>query len=130
MFTDEEKEGHRVRHPFDTIIEGTGLNRLTTNFEKSKRDIAYRVSDEESIKMANFLIENEGLFVGSSSAMNCVACVKVARKFGPGKVILTCLGDSGTRYMSKFYNENFLKNINSSLAEALRQPVKDLDFVL
>jgi len=129
MFTDEEKEGHRKKHPFDTVTEGTGLNRLTLNFDQSKIDIAYKISDEESIKMANFLIENEGLFVGSTSAMNCVACVKAARQFGPGKVIVTCLGDGGTRYMSKFYNLNYLRNHSERLADALLNSHKDLSFI-
>ena len=31
-YTDEEAEGHRKKHPFDTVVEGVGLNRLTKNY--------------------------------------------------------------------------------------------------
>jgi len=129
MYTNEEAEGFRLTHPFDTITEGTGLNRLTANFDKAKIDKAYTVSDEESLKMANFLIKNEGLFLGSSSAMMCVACVKAARDYGPGKVIVTCFSDSGTRYLSKFYNKGWLQNNSSTLVESLIGSVSDLSFV-
>lgn len=48
--------------------------------------------------MARFLIENEGICVGSSSAMNCVAVVKAARKYPELKRFVTVLCDTGSRY--------------------------------
>ena len=60
--------------------------------------------------MAHFLIQNEGLLLGASSAMNCVAVVKAARHFGPNQRIVTILCDSGNRYLTKFYNQDFLNN--------------------
>ena len=42
--------------------------------------------------MAHYVLRNEGIFVGSSSAMNCVGAVKVARRIGPGKTIVTVSG--------------------------------------
>jgi cysteine synthase A len=54
---------------------------LTTNFEIAEIDEAFTISDEESLHMALFLAQNEGLLLGGSSAMNCVAIVKVARKY-------------------------------------------------
>ena len=55
-FTNQEAEGHRLKHPFDTITEGIGLNRLTENFNKALIDKAYLVSDEEALHMSHFLI--------------------------------------------------------------------------
>lgn len=62
--------------------------------------------------MAYYLIENEGLFVGGSSALNVAAVVKYARK-NKGKTIVTVICDSGSRYLKKFYNQEYLdaKNI-------------------
>jgi cysteine synthase len=57
--------------------------------------------------MSRFLLK-EGLFVGSSSAVNCVAAVKIARILGNGKTIVTLLCDSGSRHLTKFYNDEFL----------------------
>lgn len=113
-YTGEEAEGFRLKHPFDTVTEGIGLNRLTANFNEADIDKAYRVTDEEAIEMAHFLIQREGLFLGSSSAVNACAVVKVARDMAKTdkslqrKVIVTIFCDSGTRYLSKFYSADYL----------------------
>ena len=51
MYTREEAEGRRLRHPFDTITEGVGLNRLTANFARARVDGAFKVSDLEAVEM-------------------------------------------------------------------------------
>jgi cysteine synthase A len=109
MYTSEEAEGKRLKHPFDTITEGVGINRLTANFAKAKVDGAFKASDKESVEMAQYLMRNEGLFVGSSAAVNCVGAVKLARKLGPGHVIVTVLCDGGHRHLSKFHNKEYLE---------------------
>jgi cysteine synthase A len=53
--------------------------------------------------MARWLVERDGLFVGSSSAVNCVAAVKTALELGSGHRVVTILCDSGTRHLSKFW---------------------------
>lgn len=55
-----------------------------------------------------FLLKNDGLFIGSSSAMNCVGAVRVAKLLGPGHTIVTILCDSGMRHLSKFCNPEYL----------------------
>jgi len=50
-----------------------------------------------------------GLFVGSSSCVNLCAAVHIARQLGPGHRIVTLLCDSGSRHLSKFYNDEWLK---------------------
>lgn len=109
MYTSEEAEGKRLKHPFDTITEGVGINRLTANFSMAKVDGAFKISDKESVEMAQYLLRNEGLFVGSSAAVNCVGAVKAARKLGPGHVIVTVLCDGGHRHLSKFHNKKYLE---------------------
>ncbi|PUU78263.1 tryptophan synthase beta subunit-like PLP-dependent enzyme [Tuber borchii] len=105
MFDIREREGTRRRQQVDTIVEGIGINRVTANFEAGRPliDDAFRVGDEEAMAMARFLVEREGLFVGSSSAVNCVAAVRTALQMGPGHRIVTILCDSGTRHLSKFW---------------------------
>ncbi|CAD6210204.1 unnamed protein product [Miscanthus lutarioriparius] len=108
MYTKEEAEGKRLKNPFDTITEGIGINRVTKNFMMAELDGAYRGSDREAVEMSRFLLRNDGLFVGSSSAMNCVGAVRVAQDLGPGHTIVTILCDSGMRHLSKFFNEQYL----------------------
>ncbi|OAY72841.1 Cysteine synthase 2 [Ananas comosus] len=108
MYTKEEAEGRRLKNPFDTVTEGIGINRVTKNFMMAELDGAYRGTDKEAVEMSRFLLRNDGLFVGSSSAMNCVGAVRVARALGPGHTIVTILCDSGMRHLSKFFNDQYL----------------------
>uniref|UniRef100_A0A0D9Z3Y8 cysteine synthase n=1 Tax=Oryza glumipatula TaxID=40148 RepID=A0A0D9Z3Y8_9ORYZ len=110
MYTKEEAEGKRLKNPFDTITEGIGINRVTKNFMVAELDGAYRGTDREAVEMSRFLLKNDGLFVGSSSAMNCVGAVRVAQDLGPGHTIVTILCDSGMRHLSKFFNDQYLAN--------------------
>lgn len=73
MFDVREREGTRRRQQTDSMVEGIGINRVTGNFEAGREmvDEAVRVSDEEAMGMARWLMEREGLFVGGSSAVNC-----------------------------------------------------------
>lgn len=58
--------------------------------------------------MCAYLMRNEGLCLGPSAALNVVGAVKMAKKLGPGKTIVTVLCDSGERYTSKIYNDEWL----------------------
>lgn len=108
MYTREEAEGRRLKNPFDTITEGIGINRLTANFSMAQLDGAFRGSDRDAVEMARFLLKNDGLFVGSSSAMNCVGAVRAARLMGHGHTIVTILCDGGLRHLSKFHDARYL----------------------
>lgn len=105
MFDKVEREGKRRRHQVDTLVEGIGLNRVTANLAEALPyiDDAERVSDADSLAMAHYLVKHDGLFVGSSSAVNCVAAYRVAKKLGPGHKVVTILCDSGSRHLSKFW---------------------------
>lgn len=110
MFSPTEAEGTRRRHQVDSIVEGVGITRLTKNFEAGMHliDDAVKVSDFEAMQMARWLVEKEGLFVGASSAVNCVAVAKLVKQEGwkgSGKRIVTVICDSGTRHLSKFWKQ-------------------------
>ncbi|KAJ7963630.1 Cysteine synthase [Quillaja saponaria] len=111
MYTREEAEGRRLKNPFDTITEGIGINRITQNFMMAKLDGAFRGTDMEAVEMARYLLKKDGLFLGSSSAINCVGAVKLAQSIGPGHTIVTILCDSGMRHLSKFHNPEYLSQL-------------------
>ncbi len=56
-------------------------------------DPVFRITDAEAVSMARFLVQRDGLFLGSSSAVNLVACVKLVRKMGwcNGEKVVTVL---------------------------------------
>jgi len=107
MFSNTEKEGTRRRQQVDSIVEGIGINRLTENFEAGREliDDAVKVTDLQAMQMARWLVEKDGIFVGSSSAVNCVAALATAMKMPKGSRIVTILCDSGTRHLSKFWKK-------------------------
>jgi cysteine synthase A len=91
-----------------SITEGIGIMRETANFRRAKLDGAWQGSDRQVVEMAHYLLEKDGLFVGSSAALNCVGAVKLARKLGPGKTVVTILCDGGGRYQSRLFAEAWL----------------------
>ncbi|KZT29075.1 PALP-domain-containing protein [Neolentinus lepideus HHB14362 ss-1] len=105
MYDRKEREGSKRRHQVDTVVEGIGNNRMTNNIEMAVSNIndAYRITDEEAVAMSRYLVQHDGLFLGSSSACNLVTCVKLAKKMGwkDGQRIVTILCDSGSRHYSK-----------------------------
>ncbi len=104
----EQAEKSIRRHRYDTCAEGIGLDRITNNFSKAHINDAYRVTDNAALRMAHILLRHEGLFVGCSSAMNCVAACRTALDLGPGHTVVTILCDHGSRYKSRFWNEEFV----------------------
>ncbi len=75
---------------------------------------------------ARYLLRHDGLFVGSSAAMNAVGAVKAARQLGPGHTIVTVLCDGGHRHLSKFHSPEYLEQYGL----APTHEGEDLSFVL
>lgn len=92
-----------------SFLEGIGIRRVTANFAMAKLDAAFQGTDAEATEMAHFLLRKDGLFVGGSAALNCVGAVKLARKLGRGKTIVTILCDGGSRYQSRLFNDAWLR---------------------
>ncbi|KAH6562359.1 hypothetical protein BASA50_006557 [Batrachochytrium salamandrivorans] len=112
MYTPEQAEGKRRRHQVDTIVEGIGNNRITSILRlvlDGCVDDAVRVSDQDAVEMSRYLMREEGLFVGSSSAVHCVAVCRVAKQLGPGHTLLTLLCDHGSRHLTKFWSPTYIQ---------------------
>ncbi len=92
-----------------SISEGIGQGRITANLEGAPVDDAYQITDAEALPYIFDLVLDEGLVLGGSSAINIAGAVRVARDLGPGHVIVTLLCDYGTRYQSKLFNPDFLR---------------------
>jgi cysteine synthase A len=93
-----------------SITEGIGQGRVTANLEDVIVDEAYRIEDTEWLPVLFNLVQEEGLCVGTSSALNVVGAMRLARALGPGKTIVTVLCDYGNRYQSKLFNPEFLRS--------------------
>ena len=94
-----------------SITEGIGQGRITANLEGFEVDFPYQIPDVEWLPYLFGMIEDEGLVLGSSSGINVCGAVKLAKELGPGHTIVTALCDYGTRYQSKLFNADFLKEM-------------------
>jgi cysteine synthase A len=95
-----------------SITEGIGTARITKNFEKALIDEAFQTNDIEALNIVYDLIEKQKIILGGSSGINIAGAIKLAKKMGPGKTIVTILCDHGKRYASKIFNKEFLKSKN------------------
>lgn len=101
--------GELVMSEGSSINEGIGQIRITKNLEGFTPDFSYNIHDSEALPIVFDLLEHEGLCLGGSSGVNIAGAMRMARDMGPGHTIVTILCDYGTRYQSKLFNPDFLR---------------------
>ncbi|MFZ0423939.1 MAG: cysteine synthase A [Xanthobacteraceae bacterium] len=99
----------KLKSEGSSITEGIGQGRITKNLEGAPIDTAYQIPDAEAVPIIFDLLEHEGLCLGGSSGINVAGAVRLAKELGPGHTIVTILCDYGTRYQSKLFNPEFLR---------------------
>jgi len=109
IYTDYAKTRHKSDGaPYK--VEGIGGDKIPTSLHWDVIDEWVVVSDKDAMQMARRLSKEEGLFVGGSTGVNVVAALDVARRIDdPKALIVTVLADTGERYLSKVYNEEWLR---------------------
>ncbi|OEU22832.1 PALP-domain-containing protein [Fragilariopsis cylindrus CCMP1102] len=107
----EQRERSLRKHRYDTIAEGIGLDRVTRNFSSGFDciDSAIRVTDQEAVDMAHWILHIEGLWIGSSSAMNVVGAIRTALSLPEGSSVATIICDGGQRHATRFWDPTFIK---------------------
>jgi cysteine synthase len=91
-----------------SITEGIGIGRVTANMQGAPIDDAVHIEDAETVRYVYRLLREEGLFVSSTSGINVAAAVQVARDLGPGHTVVTVLCDTGSKYLSRLFNREWL----------------------
>ncbi len=109
----------KLENTGNSITEGIGTGRITKNFEKAQVDEAFQVNDTEALNIVFDLIKSQKIILGGSSGINIMGAIKLAKKMGPGKNIVTILCDHGKRYASKIFNKKFLQSKNLPIPDWL-----------
>jgi cysteine synthase A len=104
-----------------SITEGIGQGRITQNLVDAPIDTAFQIPDAEAVPIIFDLLEHEGLCLGGSSGINIAGAVRLAKELGPGHTIVTILADYGTRYQSKLFNPQFLREKNLPVPQWLER---------
>jgi cystathionine beta-synthase len=107
VFYDYFKRGKLIK-PHVYRVEGIGEDYLVKAVDFSVIDDIIQVNDRESFIMARRLAREEGIFAGGSSGSAMVAALKVAED-NAGKNILVIFPDSGYRYLSKMYSDDWMR---------------------
>ena len=95
-----------------SITEGIGQGRVTNNLkgEVWTVDGALHIADEKSIAMVYRCLDEEGLYLGASSALNVVAAKEVAELLGKGHTVVTVLCDGAYRYAERLFSRKWLES--------------------
>ncbi|KAK4248385.1 cysteine synthase [Corynascus novoguineensis] len=117
--------GKLIERTGSSITEGIGQGRITDNLapDVSLLDGSLHISDEKSIEMVYRCLDEEGLYLGASSALNVVAAKEVAEKLGKGHTVVTILADGAYRYADRLFSKKWLeaKNLLPAIPEHLQK---------
>jgi cysteine synthase A len=128
-YTAEQQEQTIKKHRYDTICEGIGLDRITKNFSSNHcvQD-SIKVKDQDVVNMAHYLLREEGLFCGSSTACNFVGVVyeclretdvremsneetrNEETRNGETRNVVTIMCDQGKNHVSRLWNRDFIES--------------------
>src|SRR5262252_6763478 len=90
-------------------IEGIGQDELPGNVDFSVIDDIYAVPDKEAFTLTRQLARSEGIFAGGSAGAAVYAALKAAERLNESAIVVIIIPDSGTRYLSKIYNDNWMR---------------------
>lgn len=99
------------------VVEGIGEDILPSIMDFSVLDDVLQVDDEECFLWARRLTKREGIFTGGAGGGVVSAALRLARDCKKGDLIVAFLPDSGTRYLSKIYNDSWMREHGYAEAE-------------
>jgi cystathionine beta-synthase len=112
-------------------VEGIGQDEKPGNVDFSVIDEIHSVSDKDAFLRTRLLARQEGIFAGGSAGAALHVALKSAESLSDADVMVVIIPDSGTRYLSKIYNDNWMKEnqfleprINVRAGQVVRDKVR------
>lgn len=122
-----QSKGQDIVRGGSSFTEGIGQGRITENLRPDIElvDDSYKIPDEDSIAMLYQLLDEEGLYVGGTSALNVVAAEKLALLLPEGSNVVTVLADSCHKYSDRIFSKIWLesKGLYNAIPDHLRKYV-------
>ena len=130
IFAEMFKNGRKPQaQPYK--LEGIGQDELPANVDFSVIDEIHSVSDKDAFVLTRQLARYEGIFAGGSAGAALFVALKCSEKLDEKAVVVVLIPDSGTRYLSKIYNDNWMRDnqflefrIKVSAAQVLKDKVR------
>lgn len=91
------------------MVEGIGQDWIPGTLDFDYVDEMIEVTDKESFLMARRLTREEGIFMGGSAGTAMAGTLKLAERLGEKDVVVVILPDTGERYLSKVYNDDWMR---------------------
>lgn len=130
LYSYVKTKGKSLEREGGSFTEGIGQGRVTGNVAKDimLADDSFLIPDQQTIVMLYRLIDEEGIFVGGTGALNVIGAVEAAKLVPEGSNVVTILADSAHKYATKIFSKKFLKekNLYDAIPEHLRK-YADLD---
>jgi cystathionine beta-synthase len=99
------------------VVEGIGEDILPGTMDFSVLDDVIQVNDEECFLWARRLTKREGIFAGGSGGGCISAALRVAKDCQKGDFVVAFLPDAGGRYLSKIYNDSWMRELGYADSE-------------
>ena len=108
LYTEYAKSGEMIEaHTY--LVEGIGEDFMPSTIDFNVIDEVVQVGDRESFRWARRLAREEGILSGSSAGNAIGAAAEVAKRLGPDDVMVVLIPDTGERYLSKVYDDDWLR---------------------
>lgn len=125
LYYDYVKTG-QVTTPFTYKVEGIGEDFFPSTIDLKILDEIIRVDDKECFLMTRDLLHREGIFVGGSAGAAVIGAIKYAKMTGKKENILVLLPDSAQKYLSKIFNDDWMRENGFLDEEPSLGTVRDL----
>ncbi len=128
LLRDTWKSGHLPENPEAKTykVEGIGEDFLPSTLDLSIIDDVIQVDDKASFGWARRLVKEEGIFCGGSSGSALAAAMQYAENLTADHLVVVLLPDSGSRYLSKFYDDKWMRENGFLTAEWCEAPLKEI----
>jgi len=107
-------------------IEGIGEDFVPTTLDLGLIDLVVQVDDAEAFRWTRRLVREEGIFCGGSSGAAMAGAVKAAAGLGPERLMVVVFPDSGSRYLSKVFSDDWMRENGFLEVDRRKVPVREI----